>query len=198
MRAAQTRETMAERLNRGIVVARAADLSDEVGLESLTLTLVSRAVGIAAPGVYRHVADGDDLRAAIGLLAADEVSRMLAEATAGRAGRDALGALADALREWATAHPGRYAALQIAPDLDDAPGQAGAGRVLAVIGAALQAYGLVGDDFTDAVRMVRSTLHGFIDLERHSGFKQPRDVDVSFARIVDGLDRVLGGWAVRH
>lgn len=185
---------MAERLSRAAVIVRAAELSDEIGLDAVTITKVGQAVGIAPPGVYRHVADADDLRAGIGALAADEVSRLLAEASAGLSGRVALAALMGALRDWAAEHPGRYAALQVAPEPDDAVGQAGSDRVLAVIGAALRDYGLVGDDFTDAVRLVRSALHGFIDLERQGGFKQARSRDASFGRIVDALDAVLRGW----
>lgn len=189
---------MAERLNRDAVVVRAAALSDEIGLDAVTITKVGQSVGIAAPGVYRHVTDIDDLRAAIGALASTEVAGVLAAATSGRAGRDALTALTGALRGWARTHPGRYAALQIAPDPDDAQGQAQSDQVLAVIGTALHAYALDGDDFTDAVRLVRSTVHGFIDLERHGGFKQSRSLDATFDRIVDALDAVLRDWGSRR
>ncbi len=67
--------------------------------------------------------------------------------------------------------------------------------MLAVITSALRAYGLAGDDLTDAIRLIRSTLHGFITLELGGGFKQPRDVDATFARIVGALDAALGAWS---
>lgn len=187
---------MAERLTRGAVVERAAGLTDEIGLEALTITKLGRALGIAPPGVYRHVADLDDLRAAISRRAAHEVTGVLSTACAGLSGRDALAALAAVLRGWATDHPGRYAALQLAPDPDDAAGQAAAAEVLAVIASALRAYRLSGDDLVDAIRLIRSTLHGFVTLELGGGFKQPRDVDATFARIVDSLDAALRTWSV--
>ncbi|MGC3955098.1 MAG: TetR-like C-terminal domain-containing protein [Propionicimonas sp.] len=90
---------------------------------------------------------------------------------------------------------GRYAALQIAPDPSDLPGQAAAGEVLAAIGSAIQAYRLAGDDPTDAIRLLRSALHGFIDLELGGGFKQPRSLDASFARLVTTLDAALSQWS---
>lgn len=186
---------MAERLNRGAVVSRAADLADELGLGEVTITKLGRALGIAPPGVYRHVVDLVDLRGAIGQLAATEVAPVLSAAASGRSGRDALAALAAALRGWAAEHPGRYTALQIAPDPDDADGQAAAAATLEVIAAALRAYQLTGDDLTDALRLVRSALHGFIALEQHDGFKQSRDVDASFGRIVDALDVALTSWS---
>lgn len=188
---------MGERLSRDAVVARAADLSDEIGLGEVTITKVARVVGIAAPGVYRHVADADDLRRAIGVLGTDELARLLAEATAGRSRSEALAAMAAGLRGWAAAHPGRYAAVQIAPSPDDAAGQAAAVRLLGVFEAVLRGYALDADDFTDAIRFVRSAVHGFVDMEASGGFKQPRPVDASFGRIVEALDLALANWRRR-
>lgn len=186
---------MAERLSRSTLVERAAALSDKIGLEEVTITKVGHAVGIAPPGVYRHVVDVGDLRTAIAELATAEVSVELAQASSGLAGRDALAAIAYRLRQWAREHPGRYAALQIAPDPDDPAGMARSETLLGVIGTALRAYGLTGDDFTDGVRLVRSTVHGFVSLEQHGGFKQPRSPNATFDRVVDALDAVLALWA---
>lgn len=186
---------MADRLNRPLVVERAADLADEIGLDEVTITKLGRALGIAPPGVYRHVTDLSDLRGAIGQSAAEEVAAILSTACAGRSGADALVALADALRAWAVAHPGRYAALQIAPDPDDSAGQEAADGVLLVIASALRAYDLTGDDLTDAIRLIRSTLHGFVTLELGAGFKRPRDLDVSYRRILGALDAALRSWS---
>lgn len=186
---------MAERLSRRAVVERAARLADDIGLDELTITRVGRELGVTPPGIYRHVADVDDLRGAIGAQAAREVSVALSTACAGLSGRDALATLATTLRAWATAYPGRYAALQIAPGPGDADGHAAATEVLAVIASALRAYDLVGDDLTDAIRLIRSTLHGFVTLELGGGFAQPRSVDATFERIVDFLDAVLDDWS---
>lgn len=186
---------MTERLNRTVVVDRATDLADSIGLDELTITKLGRALGIAPPGVYRHVDDLADLRRAIGRKAARDVAVVLAAACAGLSGGDALTALAHALRDWATAHPARYAALQVAPDPDDTEGAAAADELLVVIAAALRAYRLTGDDLTDAIRLIRSTLHGFITLELGEGFKQARATSATFDRMISALDTVLRSWS---
>lgn len=186
---------MAERLTRSAVVERAASLSDNIGLDELTITKLGRSLGIAPPGVYRHVTDLGDLRRALGQQAAREIATALSAACAGLSGTDALSALAHTLRAWAARHPGRYAALQIAPDLDDADGQAAAHSVIEVIASALRAYRLDGDDLTDAIRLIRSALHGFITLEQGEGFKLSRSLDATFARTIDAIHTVLTGWS---
>lgn len=186
---------MAERLTRDAVVDHAASLSDDIGLDELTITKLGRSLGIAPPGVYRHVTDLGDLRNAVSQQAAREVAAALSGACAGLSGADALAALATTLRTWARQHPGRYAALQVAPDPDDTNGQAAAQGLICVIASALRAYRLEGDDLTDAIRLIRSTLHGFVSLEQSEGFKQARSLDATYMRVVASLDAVLTGWS---
>lgn len=186
---------MPERLNRDEVVRRAGDLADRIGLGEVTVTRLGRELGIAPQGVYRHVADVSDLRGALGRLAAGEVSLELSRACSGLSGRDALVAVCATLRAWVARHPGRYEALQVAPDPGDREASAAAGELVSVIASALRAYALTGDDLVDAIRLVRSTVHGFVDLEGHGGFRLARDPDATFERLVDSLHLVLGEWS---
>ena len=68
---------MAERLSRSKVVVHAATLADKIGLDSLTIIQLGRSLGIAAPGVYRHVTDFTDLQHAISQLASQEAGKIL-------------------------------------------------------------------------------------------------------------------------
>ena len=62
-----------------------------------------------------------------------------------------------------------------------------------VLVAVLDGYGLTGDDAIHATRAVRSALHGFAVLETGGGFGIKLDLDESFERMVDLLDRGLRG-----
>lgn len=182
---------MNQRLNRTAVVKRAAELADEIGFEQLTFTKLGRALGIAPPGVYRHVSDLDDLRRAISHNSARNVAVVLSSACAGLSGHQALSALAQALRDWAAMHPAQYAALQIAPDPNDTEGQEAAHELISVFASTLRSYQLEGNDLIDAIRLIRSTLHGFITLELSEGFKLERPIDLTFERIIIALDAML-------
>jgi hypothetical protein len=112
------------------------------------------------------------------------MARRLGRAAIGRAGDDALVALADAYRAFAREHPGLYAATQRAPDLADPEWNALSAEVVGIVVAALAGYGLRGDDAVHAVRGLRSLLHGFVSLETGGGFGLPLNLDESFARLV--------------
>ncbi len=178
------------------VTLAGAELADEVGLDHVTMSAVARRLGVKDASLYAHVRSLEDLRGRIALLAADEKTIRIAEATAGRAGKDALVAFAGAWRAYAHAHPGRYTATQIPMQIDpelaaQAPGPR---RAVELTYSMLRAYALAEPDLTDAVRLVRSTLHGFVSLEAAGGFAHARPAEASWSRCLDALHALLERW----
>jgi AcrR family transcriptional regulator len=181
-------------LTRDRVIAEAAAVADQVGWDRLSLAAVAERAGVRLPSLYKHVASLDDLRAGVAALGTRGLGEALSSAAVGRAGEDALRAVAAAYRDYGREHPGQYAATVRAPSPDDAAHQAAAEAVLRVVLAVLAGYGLEGDDAIDAARAVRAALHGFLALEAGGGFGIPQDVDRSFARLIDGLHVALTRW----
>jgi AcrR family transcriptional regulator len=169
------------------VVDAAAQLADAEGLDAVTLARVARELGVRAPSLYVHVGGLADLRARLAARGARELAGVLGSAAAGRAGGDALWALAVAYRSYASQHPGTYAALQRTGDLGNDDGA----DAVAVVLAVLRGYGLEGDAAIHAARAIRSGLHGFVVLERDEGFGIPLALDESYHRLVSILDRGL-------
>jgi AcrR family transcriptional regulator len=179
-------------LDTGAVVDAAARLADADGLESLTLARLAAELGIRAPSLYAHVDGLEDLRRRIGGRGARALADALARAAAGRAGVDALTAIADTYRAYARAHPGSYAALQRARELSQSDEAAVAAQAAAdVVIAVLRGYGLEGDDALHATRAIRAALHGFVVLEEVGGFAIDLPIDESFDRLVATLDAGL-------
>jgi AcrR family transcriptional regulator len=173
-----------------------AELADEVGLEHVTMSAVARRLGVKDASLYAHVRNLDDLRGRIALLAADEKTIRIAEATAGRSGREALVAYANAWRGYAHDHPGRYTATQTPMEIDPelAARAAGPRRAIELTYSMLRAYRLDEPDLTDAVRLMRSTLHGFVSLEAAGGFAHSRPAQATWLRCLDALHTLLEHW----
>ena len=178
-------------LSTASVVSSAAAIADAEGLDRLTLARVAAAAGVRTPSLYNHVESLDDVRRRVALLALRDLADALRDAAVGRAGDDALVAMADAYRAYARRHPGRYAATQRAPAEGDEEMRAAAKGAVDVVLAILRGYGLEGDDAIHAARAVRSALHGFVALEAGGGFGIPVDLDESYARMVRALARGL-------
>jgi AcrR family transcriptional regulator len=182
-------------LTRERVVSEAAVVADDVGLDRLTLATVAQRFGVALPSLYKHVRGLDGLHRDLAVLGVRELTVALSRATVGRSGRDALQALAHAYRDYAKAHPGRYAASVRAPDPADEEHDAASDEVMAIVLAVLAGYGITGKDAIDAVRSLRAAMHGFVTLEAAGGFGLPRSVEASYTRLIDALDVAFGSWA---
>ena len=175
-------------------MAAAAELADADGLDALTLAKVAARLNVRAPSLYVHVGGGlEDLRGRIALLGLRELKARLGAAAMGRAGEDALRAIADAYRAYAHAHPGVYAGIQRATLQADAEAAASAAELVEVLLAVVRAYGLEGDDAIHAVRVLRAALHGFVLLENEGGFRLPLDLDDTFHRLVSTLHEGIAG-----
>lgn len=172
----------------------AADLADEVGFENVTVSALARHFGVKDASLYSHIRNAQDLRVRLAVLALAELTDQVAEAIGGRSGKDALVAFAGTYRRYAREHPGRYSATQIALDPDTVATSA-AGKYAEMIRAILRGYDLWEPDQTDAVRLLHSTFHGYVSLERAGAFhSHPRGVEASWIRALDALDSVLRAW----
>ncbi|MEV3857951.1 TetR-like C-terminal domain-containing protein [Streptomyces sp. NPDC050095] len=182
-------------LTRERVVAAAADLADSVGFEHITVAALARGFGVKDASLYAHVRNLSDLRTQVAIRSGLDLADRIADALAGRAKRDALLAFADAYRDFALSHPGRYAATQ-QQDLDPSAfdEHPGLRRNLTCTYALLQGYDLAEPELTDATRLLRSTFHGFVSLELAGGFRHSREPDASWPHVVEALHIALSNW----
>lgn len=179
------------------VTEAAAELADEVGPDGLTVSALARRLRVRDASLYSHVKNLQDLRVRIALLAAVEMTDRIGSAVAGRAGKDALIAFADAYRQYALDHPGRYAVSQMRFSPEEVADSAGLRRSVELTYGMLRAYGLTEPDLTDAARMLRSTFHGYIHLELSGGFGHPRGAQESWKRSLEALHVLLENWPSR-
>lgn len=182
-------------LDHAAVVRAAAALADEVGLEGLTLATLAEHLGVRAPTLYHYVNGLAGLRRELALLGLREMAARLGRAVMGKAGDDAVLALAQSYRVFVKERPGLYAATVRAGEPGDTPLAAAGQEVIDIALRALAAYQLQGDDAIHMVRVLRSVLHGFATLESAGGFGMPLAVDETFRRLMETL---LPGLHHRH
>lgn len=185
----------------GVTAARlteaAALMADEVGIDKVTVSALARQFGVKDASLYSHVKNLRELRVRVALLAGEEMTDRIAVAVAGRSGKEALVGFADAYRDYALAHPGRYAASQMRLEPEEVADSVGLRRSVELTYGMLRGYGLADPDLTDAARLLRSTFHGYIHLELSGGFAHPREVRESWSRSLDALHVLLTNWPTR-
>ncbi|QYF73134.1 TetR/AcrR family transcriptional regulator [Cryobacterium sp. PAMC25264] len=176
------------------LVEAAAELADASGLPAVTVSALARRFDVRPASVYSHTAGLDALLDATAAFALGELGDRLAETLPGKAGRDALFAFADAHRDYARAHPGRWQVAQRRAAPDTVAAAAG-GRIARAARGIVSGYGLTPDDEVHAVRLIGSAINGFVALEAGGGFEHSTPPAAeSWARVLDAVDTSLRNW----
>ncbi|MFJ4895735.1 TetR/AcrR family transcriptional regulator [Streptomyces sp. NPDC088788] len=178
-------------LNAERLALAGAELADEAGFEQVTLSALARRFDVKVASLYAHLRNSHELKTRIALIALEELADHVSHAIAGRAGKDALTAFANAYRDYGRAHPGRYEAARFKLEPEAAAVSAG-GRHAQMTRAILRGYDLSEPDQTHAVRMLGSVFQGYVTLEAAGGFSHtPVPSEESWVWTLDALDAAL-------
>lgn len=178
-----------QQLDAETVVATAAAIANEEGLDAVTLTRVARDLGISQPALYRHVDGYDDLLRSLSLQGRELLAERLSAAAVGVSGNDAVRAMGNAWRQAVSDCPGLMEATDRYPCAGDDELEQAVDAIVDTLGLALIGYDLDADDQVHAARALRSAFHGFAHLEAGDGHPSPHDLDDTFEHIVDILCR---------
>lgn len=180
------------RLNRELVVEKAATLADESGsAAAVTLAALADALEIRPPSLYNHVAGLEDLQRGMAAHGLRLLMAELRQASQGLVGREALAAMAHAYRRFAHAHPGIYPLTIRAPEPDETELAALSQEMVQMLLLVMASLGLQGDEAIHAIRGLRAILHGFASLEAAGGYKMALDQEESFRRLVSAYLNLL-------
>ncbi len=171
-------------LNRAAVVQAAVALIDTMGLEQVTMANLAERLQIRTPSLYNHVQGMEGLRRELALFGMRELATRMGQVVMGKAGDEAIIAFADAYRAFVKEHPGLYTATLRAPTPDDTELQKAAQEVVDILLKVLSAYNLHAENAIHAIRILRSTIHGFTTLEVAGGFELPIELDETFRRLI--------------
>lgn len=181
-------------LTSGSVIAEAATLADESGLEAVTLSAVARRLGVRTPSLYSHVRDHAALLDGVSAVALADLTARVAEAVAGRSGLPALEGLAEAHRAFARQSPGRWQALQRRAGPTVVASDA-ARSIVALTDAVLRGYDIPAGERVHVTRLLGSTINGYLALEHIGSFDHSApDPEVSWRRTIVALDTLLRAW----
>jgi AcrR family transcriptional regulator len=171
-------------LDYGTIVQRAADLANKNGLDALSMASLASELEVSSPALYHYFVGRAGLLRAVTLLGLHQGTAAMGRATQGKAGDEALLALAHALRDFANAYPGLYEAASRAPDPADREWMAVGEEVVGLMLRSLSSYDLSTNDARRVIRMLRSAIHGCVSLERLGGFGVPGVADDTFGAML--------------
>lgn len=170
------------------ILAAAAELAEERGLENVSLLQVAEKLGVKSPSLYNHLNGMQDISSGIAKLALSRLEDAIRNAAVGRSKEDALLAIAFSYRKFAKANPELYKAILRFPDCHDAGTQEAGHAVVRILYQVMEPYSFSKEERLHFARAFRSALHGFVSLEA-AGFFQSSgaNVDESYVQLVSRL-----------
>jgi AcrR family transcriptional regulator len=174
------------------VIAAAVKIADSEGLAAVTVARVASELGVRGPSIYNHVPGREGLVRGIALDGLRDLTQRLRLVAIGTSGTTAIANVADAYRGFARQRPGSYDAIQRGPQQGDAEQLQAAQELVDTLAGVLRAWDLDETDEIHAIRVMRSALHGFVDLERLGGFQLDVDPDDTFTRVITNFAAGLG------
>ncbi|MCZ8344014.1 MAG: TetR-like C-terminal domain-containing protein [Leptospira sp.] len=171
-------------VTRDLIVSKALNLVKEEGLSSLTLANVAKKLKIRTPSLYNHIQDLETLKFEIrkeSLQLFLEYLQISQQSNGSK--KNKIQTVISAYRSFAKEFPHLYELTLPSTEMDP---------VLKPIGDSIldlvsQSLGVAKLDESSIhkIRILRSVLHGFIDLELRGGFGKSESVEESFLILID-------------
>jgi AcrR family transcriptional regulator len=171
------------------VVAAAIACLDAEGEDGLALGKVAARLGVQPPALYFHFASSRDLRKAVAIEGWRQMFTFFVEPREEAIELEpVLRRVAHAYRHFAMSHPAFYAVMSsVRIEYGDSESMPLLAAFLNLFGSILRPLGFTDAETVHAIRILRSTCHGFVELERLGQFEHPEPLDGSFEWAVDFL-----------
>lgn len=174
-------------LDRDVIVVRAAQMANEIGLENVTLKMIAKEFGVQTPSLYNHIKSLEDLKKQLMLYGWKQLEEKLMQAACGVSGYDALRKMCYAFYQYATANPGVFNAMLWYNMFQDEETKGATAGLFTVLHKVMESLNISEDKTNHLIRTFRSFLEGFALLDNNGAFGNPISVKESFELSVDVL-----------
>ena len=167
-------------LDKDIIIYRAAQLANNVGLDNITLKALANDLNIQPPSLYNHISGLDDLKKELMLYGWLQMEDQILEAVAGISGYNAIEVMCRTVFEYATTNPGVFNAMVWYNKFENDETNNATKKLFPVVLKVFSSLNISQEDSDHLVRTFRSFLEGFALLVNHNAFGNPISINDSF------------------
>lgn len=93
-------------MDKDIIISKAVELVNKVGIEHITLKMLADNLGVKSPSLYNHINGLDDLKEQLMIYGWKQTEQRILHTVIGMSGYDAIRAMCYAFYDYATENPG--------------------------------------------------------------------------------------------
>lgn len=167
-------------INEECIIEVSAMLSEEVGIENLTLKMIADELQIKSPSLYNHIAGLDDIKRKLMIYGWNQIENMMINATAGVSGYDALRSMSYAFYDYATSNKGIFNAMLWYNKYENEITEQTTSRLFDLLFKILTSLHISQENVNHIIRTLRSFLEGYALLVNNNAFGHSLPVKESF------------------
>lgn len=187
-------------LKHGVSVDRiievSAKLSEEVGMENLTLKMIADELKIKSPSLYNHVVGLDDIKSKLMIYGWNQIESKMINAAAGVSGYDALRSMSSAFYDYAIRNKGIFNAMLWYNKYENEITKQTTSRLFDLLFKILTSLNISQENINHIIRTFRSFLEGYALLVNNNAFGHSLPVkksfDLSVEIIINGIKCLEG------
>lgn len=185
---------MRKGLTKEKIIDAAVLLLEEGSLEDFSVYKLAEKLGVSVSSLYKHVANVDEINFEIALRAVDELILLQNAAMEGKSRQEAVWDMAAAFRKFAFSHPKAFKMITVLPGSFPASSRNFRKHLMEPIRKAVELYDISEDQRMHWLRILRSTMHGFVTYEMSAADHEPELVNtqesyrIAIANIVFALE----------
>lgn len=167
-------------LDTNMVIHRAAQLVNEVGLENITLKMLADDLGVKSPSLYNHIGGLEDLKMQLMIYGWKEMEQRIIQSVIGISGYDAIKAGCHAFYEYATENPGLFNAMLWYNKFQNTETMEATSGLFSVLFKVTSSLNISEENCNHIIRTLRGFLEGFSLLVNNEAFGNPISIAESF------------------
>lgn len=178
-------------LNNELILDQIELVFRDLSLKDLTLSMISKELDIKSPSLYSHFINFNDVKDQLTARALIRMKEFLERAVTKNPKKDPLKSFIYAYREFAHQNPLLFDCAQFGIRSNNKELMNLAFAVVEIPLARLKARGIIGEKAIHKIRIIRSLLNGFINLEREEGFQRSEKLDKTFKELIKFTEKGL-------
>ncbi len=181
-------------LTKDIIISEAIVIINQIGYSNLTFVNLAQRLKVKPPAMFKHFKNMDDLKRLLTLRAVNGLKESLQKALVAVSGEKAITSFCHAYRNYARMNSGLYSAMQ-AVYFKDNEIAAAATHMMSLIISVLNGFDIDEQNYIHLLRLIRSSLHGFVILETDFKFGMSKNIDDSFQLQIDAIVYMIKSYS---
>ena len=168
-----------------LIITTSARLSNEVGLNNLSLKMIAEELNIKSPSLYNHISSLDEIKEKLMIYGWKELGEKATESAVDIAGYEALRNMCYAFYDYATNNKGVFAAMLWYNKFESKEKNEATTKLFSLLFRVLQPLNISDNNIEHIIRTLRGFLEGFVLLVNNNAFGNPISIKESFDLSLD-------------